>query len=111
MNTADLPASEIARCLLASRAVALLSSPCETLCTLLLFAPPPHFCSRTAGEWIATEKIHGSNFSFVTDGTSVAVAKRTGLLQPVDKFFNWPYIYGKVQLEVGTRGGGVAEAQ
>lgn len=36
--------------------------------------------------WVATEKIHGSNFSFITDGVTVATAKRTTLLVN-EKFF------------------------
>jgi Rnl2 family RNA ligase len=31
-------------------------------------------------EWVALEKIHGSNFSFVCDGASVLPAKRSGII-------------------------------
>jgi Rnl2 family RNA ligase len=31
--------------------------------------------------WIALEKIHGANFSFITDGTTVRTAKRSGFIQ------------------------------
>lgn len=32
------------------------------------------------GAWCATEKIHGANFSFITDGTNVAIGKRTSAM-------------------------------
>lgn len=38
------------------------------------------------GMWCATEKIHGANFSFITDGTDVNVAKRTSTI-PIDCSF------------------------
>lgn len=38
------------------------------------------------GMWCATEKIHGANFSFITDGTNVEVAKRTSTI-PIDCSF------------------------
>jgi len=41
-------------------------------------------------EYVVTEKVHGSNFSFITDGKEVLVAKRTSVLseEEIDKFFN-----------------------
>ncbi|QPI17831.1 RNA ligase 2 [Pectobacterium phage POP12] len=38
-------------------------------------------------EWVAREKIHGANFSFVTDGVSVSPAKRTDFIQPMESFY------------------------
>lgn len=35
----------------------------------------------SGGEWVATEKVHGSNFSFTTDGARVDFAKRTGRIK------------------------------
>ncbi len=37
--------------------------------------------------WVVTEKIHGANFSFITDGQSVRCAKRKALLEPGESFF------------------------
>lgn len=39
-------------------------------------------------EFIATEKIHGANFSFVTDGKDVRIASRNKLLTSADAFHN-----------------------
>ena len=41
-------------------------------------------------EYVVTEKVHGSNFSFITDGKKVLVAKRTSVLteEEIPKFFN-----------------------
>lgn len=36
--------------------------------------------------WVMTEKIHGANFSFHTDGKSVKVARRSAFLSDQDKF-------------------------
>eukprot|EP00427_Karlodinium_veneficum_P067305 CAMPEP_0169319572 /NCGR_PEP_ID=MMETSP1017-20121227/7901_1 /TAXON_ID=342587 /ORGANISM="Karlodinium micrum, Strain CCMP2283" /LENGTH=371 /DNA_ID=CAMNT_0009413943 /DNA_START=8 /DNA_END=1123 /DNA_ORIENTATION=- len=38
-------------------------------------------------EWIASEKVHGANFSFVTDGTSIDYASRTSRLGNDAEFF------------------------
>lgn len=39
-------------------------------------------------EWIVTEKVHGANFCFVTDGQVVRCAKRKRLLEQGESFFN-----------------------
>jgi len=41
-------------------------------------------------EWVVTEKIHGTNFSFISDGNEVKVAKRTSILNEneISKFFD-----------------------
>lgn len=38
--------------------------------------------------WHVTEKIHGSNFSFITNGETVECQKRTSILKN-EKFYNW----------------------
>jgi Rnl2 family RNA ligase len=38
-------------------------------------------------EWIVTEKIHGANFCFVTDGRAIRCAKRKAFLGDDDDFF------------------------
>eukprot|EP00947_MAST-08B_sp_MAST-8B-sp1_P005716 g5716.t1 len=37
--------------------------------------------------WVATEKVHGANFSFVSDGHALRCASRKRLLGPDDDFF------------------------
>lgn len=39
-------------------------------------------------DWIATEKVHGANFSFVTDGANIKYASRTRVLDSNADFFN-----------------------
>lgn len=42
------------------------------------------------GTWVATEKVHGANFSFISDGTKVQCGKRSGELDRFAKFYkNW----------------------
>jgi Rnl2 family RNA ligase len=41
------------------------------------------------GEWVVTEKIHGANFSFWFDGSSVRCASRGDWLDENANFFNW----------------------
>jgi len=45
------------------------------------------YAAAAAEEWIATEKVHGANFSFITDGKAVEWAKRTSKLKPGDRFY------------------------
>lgn len=40
-------------------------------------------------EWIATEKVHGANFSIWFDGEDLKFAKRTGFIEEGDKFYNY----------------------
>lgn len=39
--------------------------------------------------WVATEKVHGTNFSFVYDGEKLRHAKRTSYLEDKDSFYNF----------------------
>ena len=42
----------------------------------------------TGGVWVAREKIHGANFSFITDdGNIVTPAKRTDVVKPAEDFY------------------------
>lgn len=41
------------------------------------------------------EKVHGANFSFVTNGIDVKVAKRSSFVEPGDQFFNTDEVYNK----------------
>lgn len=45
--------------------------------------------------WVATEKIHGTNFCFIHDGNELICAKRNSFLKPTDKFFNFQVIVKK----------------
>ena len=40
-------------------------------------------------QWVVTEKIHGSNYSIIYDGTDILSCKRTSILKQEDKFFNY----------------------
>lgn len=49
-----------------------------------------------AGEWVAREKIHGANFSFIThDGCNVVPAKRTGEILPGESFYGCDGVVAK----------------
>jgi hypothetical protein len=39
--------------------------------------------------WVATEKIHGTNFCFVFNGSVMECAKRTSFLTQTDSFYNY----------------------
>lgn len=41
------------------------------------------------GQWIATEKVHGSNLSLYFDGTTIRAAKRNGFITDPSTFFNY----------------------
>ena len=42
---------------------------------------------RKEGEWVVTEKVHGANFAFISDGKKVVHASRRRLLKKDDDFF------------------------
>lgn len=42
------------------------------------------------GDWVATEKVHGSNLSFWYDGERFRIAKRTCFIGDSDNFYNAP---------------------
>lgn len=46
-------------------------------------------------QWVAREKIHGTNFSFVTDGINVNCAKRSNFIGPTEQFFEYEQILSK----------------
>jgi Rnl2 family RNA ligase len=49
----------------------------------------------TTEPWVATEKIHGTNFSFIYDGKKVSHAKRNVPLDPKESFFNYQQTISK----------------
>ena len=40
-----------------------------------------------SGEWVATEKLHGANFSLWTDGVEVKAARRSGFIPEDESFY------------------------
>lgn len=40
-------------------------------------------------QYVVQEKVHGANCSFITDGQTVQFAKRTGLVEAGEKFYNY----------------------
>lgn len=52
--------------------------------------------------WVVLEKVHGSNFSFITDGKDVIAAKRTALLPITAKFFDFRSVVEKYRRNVIT---------
>ena len=40
-----------------------------------------------SNDFVVQEKVHGANFSLITDGVSVLTAKRTTILQDQDNFY------------------------
>jgi len=51
-------------------------------------------------DWIVTEKIHGSNFQMICDGTEVKTGTRSKILADNENFFNWETIYDKYNKNV-----------
>lgn len=50
----------------------------------------------TGGVWVAREKIHGANFSFITDdGNTVTPAKRTDVVKPAEDFYGCSAVVAK----------------
>jgi hypothetical protein len=44
---------------------------------------------------VALEKVHGSNFCFISNGTDLLAARRNALLDPVETFFSWQLLRDK----------------
>ncbi|AGD92214.1 RNA ligase 2 [Megavirus lba] len=51
-------------------------------------------------EWIALEKIHGANFSFITNGEKLETAKRTGIISSEEYFFNYQIVVERYSQDV-----------
>ena len=54
----------------------------------------------TKTDWVVTEKVHGANFCFVTDGVSVRCAKRKRLLKQGESFFHYQSVLNRVQKQI-----------
>ncbi|QXV72535.1 RNA ligase 2 [Shigella phage PSD9] len=46
----------------------------------------------TGGEWVAREKIHGTNFSLIIERDAVTCAKRTGPILPAEDFYGYEIV-------------------
>jgi len=46
-----------------------------------------------AGQWVITEKIHGANFTFITDGKEIKCAKRSAILPDTNPFYGWKDVH------------------
>ncbi len=53
-------------------------------------------------KWAVTEKVHGANFSFIYNSSTnmIKYGKRTGLLKPLDNFFNFKSILPKTMPQI-----------
>lgn len=51
-------------------------------------------------EFIVQEKVHGANFCFITDGDSIQVGKRSGLIRVDEDFFNYQSILNRYESKV-----------
>lgn len=47
------------------------------------------------GEWVAREKIHGTNFSFIVSRDEVTCAKRSGIIHDGEDFFGYAIVQAK----------------
>lgn len=50
--------------------------------------------------FVVQEKVHGSNFSFITEGNTIQVAKRTSLISEDENFNNYTYVVNKYEKAV-----------
>lgn len=53
-------------------------------------------------EYIVQEKVHGANFSFITNGKEVITAKRTDLIEADEDFFNSKAVLKKYESRIKT---------
>jgi Rnl2 family RNA ligase len=51
-------------------------------------------------EFVALEKIHGTNFSFITNGIDVQCCRRSDILKLDESFFNWQNILNKYKQNI-----------
>lgn len=51
-------------------------------------------------QWVVTEKIHGSNFSFTTDGITIKQARRTDYLKDTENFYKSKEFATKLQEKI-----------
>lgn len=51
-------------------------------------------------EFVALEKIHGTNFSFLTDGIQIQCCRRSDILKPDESFYNWQNILNNYKFKI-----------
>lgn len=51
-------------------------------------------------QWVVTEKVHGANFCFVTDGQIIRCAKRKRFLAPEEHFFNYQSVLQRLTSQI-----------
>lgn len=56
-----------------------------------------HIKNHNIHNWVATEKIHGSNFSIYSNGQETKFAKRTTFLNISDQFYNYQSLIPKLE--------------
>ena len=61
-------------------------------------------------EFVVQEKVHGSNFSFITDGVNVNVGKRTALIEANEKFYDYEELLEQYKPKVITLFSAVKES-
>jgi Rnl2 family RNA ligase len=52
-----------------------------------------HLEGFASGQYVVQEKVHGSNVCFITDGQTVQFAKRTGLVEADEKFYDYTELF------------------
>ncbi|MCH2195328.1 RNA ligase, Rnl2 family [Kordia sp.] len=52
--------------------------------------------------FVVQEKVHGANFSFITDGNTIQVAKRTSLIAEDENFNNYKYVVNKYEKAIAA---------
>ncbi len=50
--------------------------------------------------WDVTEKVHGANCSFITDGNTVEFAKRSGIVEEGEGFFCYSVVLAEIQQKI-----------
>ncbi|GHV43129.1 hypothetical protein FACS1894180_1320 [Bacteroidia bacterium] len=51
-------------------------------------------------EFIVQEKVHGSNVSFITDGAKMEFAKRTGVVEEGEKFYDYEELFERYRPKI-----------
>src|SRR5665647_1733372 len=51
-------------------------------------------------DFVVQEKVHGANFSFITEGENVHAGKRTGLIEENEKFYDYEYLLERYKTKV-----------
>jgi Rnl2 family RNA ligase len=54
------------------------------------------------GAYIVQEKVHGANFSLITDGKTISTAKRTGFIAKNDNFHNSQSVLSKYETKLNN---------